>query len=424
MKKQVNFKILKHKSAKKPSELSLLAICVIFLMGPAVYVYDSAISGINIISAILFPIIIFSMFRRKYNLAGWAAFLGLGLLIILSLFTVFMEVHPANLRLLSGALVSSAAVWGTAWVVKHHQQLVPKVLYLILLIFTLIAVLQISYLMMGVGLDPSARFGDEGFYAGNMQLIGVPSIFGNPNDFSVFACLVFLYFLLVGGNRLSIPLMLSLFCILVSGSKTAIIIAVAGFLMDGGRSNIKYLALFVFLAFFYLLDGGFEGSGIYGIDRTLFTFIEILSNSLDAQSSASVRYESWAYFFREYHRFIFGTFSAAGVFPQFLYAPFDTSLIQLNPHSFIIEVHALFGFGGLLISIALFLTLYKSMSRHHKGYEFIYIFFSVFLLVNVSSSILRSGSTYALIALLALSPVSRSSVLNAGKNSHFRPLNG
>lgn len=399
----------------------LFVICVVFLMGSTVHVHFSSISGTNIITFLLFPFILCSFFTEKHTAAAWFAFLGFGLLCLFSLFAVSLEAHPDNLRLLRGALVSSAAVWGAAWVVKHHPQIVPKVVYCTLLICALIGTLQISYLVTGIGLDPAASFGKEDFYAESESLMGVPSIFGNPNNFSVFATLVFLYFRSSGKSLVSVPIVLSLFCILISGSKTALIIAVVGLLI-GRRLNIKglvlFILLFLFLAF-YLLAVGFEGSGIYAIDRTLFAISEILLGSLDHQSSASIRFETWVYFLREYSAFMFGAFEAGIVFPQFLHAPFDASLIAINPHSFIIELHALFGFGGLIISIALFLSIYKSLSRFYSGWLFVYVLGSILLLVNVPSSILGSGTTFALITLLGLTPVPGSSFSNPSQYHHY-----
>lgn len=423
MEKQFIFKILRPKIAKEIKTISLFATCVIFLMGSAVHFYDSAVSGVNIISVFLLPIILFSMFREKYTVAGCFAFLGVGLLVVFSMIAVILELHPANLRLLRGALVSAAAVWGATWVVKHNQQIVPKVLWWSLFICASIAMLQISYSLIGIGLDPAANFSNLGFHFKNEKLMGIPSIFVNPNDFSVFACLIFLYFFIVRGDKLSIVVALSLFCILISGSKTAVIIAVVGLFINGGHLNIKSLAFVSLLGscfVCYLLLNGFIGSNFYAIDRLFFTVIEMISGSLDSQSSASVRYESWAYFFHEYSSFLVGTFSAGRIFPQFLNAPFDTSVISLNPHSFIIELHALFGFGGLIISVALFFSIYKCMSRNYTVWSLIYVFCSIFLLVNVPSSILGSGSTYALIALLAVSPIPGPSVLNLSEKLHHR----
>jgi hypothetical protein len=406
--------MLKIKILSKKNAIILLGI--IFLIGVPVHFYSSAISGVNVISLLLAPIIIISILQSKYSTAGWSAILGLGLLLVFATIAVLINGNYENLRLLRGALVATAAVWGTSWLVKYHTDAIPKIIYHTLLISALVAVLQITFLTLGVGIDPAAHFSDEGFYVDRDVLMGVPSIFGNPNDFSVFACLAFLIFLYEYKNILKFPILLSIFCILISGSKTAVAIALLGLLVRSGLGLKPLIVLTASLIFILLKYDANEGVGIYAIDRTLVTILEILSGSLDENSSASVRFQSWVYFFGEYRRFLFGTFTAGETFPQFENAKFNTSLISLNPHSYIIELHVLFGVGGLLVLSALFFSVYKSMSTIYIGVPFFYILFSIFLLVNVSSSTMGSGSTYALISILALRPLSGFSTKNFSSN--------
>jgi len=384
-------------------------------MGFAIHIHNSALSGVNIISILLLPFIIYSILKKKYTSTGWLAIFAFVLLIIFSTIVVFLDASSANLKLLRGALVASAAVWGSAWLIKYHTDLVPNVLYYTLLVAAIIGILQISYLLTGLGIDPAQQFGDETFYLNARTLMGVPSIFGNPNDFSVFSCLIFLFFLF-NKTKFTVSIVLALFCIFISGSKTAILIAIFGLLVRGGIGLKIIILFFIFIVGIYIKSAEFQGFDLYAVDRTLFTIIELLSGSVDINSSVAVRYESWLYFFSEYYRFISGSFVAGEVFPQFVNARFDTSLIALNPHSFIIELHALFGFGGFLIFALLFIATYKSMSFNYLNLPFYYIFSSIFLLVNVSSSILGSGSTYALIAILAIRPLSAYSF----KNYHSR----
>lgn len=380
------------------------SLCIIFLMGSAINFFDTAYSGTNLISIIFFPLIVFKVFSGKNEPIVWCAIAGLFLLVFFALIATILDPNPANLRLLRGAIVSSVAVWGTAWVSGRHPDLIPRVLLSALIICFLVGMLQLAYLITGYGIDPSTQISNDPTYLDHSLLMGVPSIFGNPNDFSVFSCLIFLCYWASNKSRISFPVLLSFMCILMSGSKICIIISVTGLFIGKSFSSKSTLTFFffAFLLMLYLMVDGFDGIGIYAIDRTLFALNEILSGSLADESSLSVRYQSWKYFLDNYIYFMSGAFNAGERFPQFDGAQFDDSLISLNPHSYIIELHALFGFGGMVICILMIAAILINMFNSFEFWPSFYIFSSILLLVNVSSSILGSGSTYALITLLVL----------------------
>jgi hypothetical protein len=188
---------------------------------------------------------------------------------------------------------------------------------------------------------------------------------------------------------------------LLSGSKVAVLICLLGIILNTSYRLTILIIIIVttcIASLFFLTD--FEGSGIYFIDRLLWTFYEWLNGTYAEESSFAIRKNVAEYFFKNLDIFIIGSFDASRPLPQFSAANFDTALISINPHSLLIELSALFGFFGIAISSLLAISLFLELKKSLWGIKLWFVFLSILALTNVSSSILSLGYFFALTAAI------------------------
>jgi hypothetical protein len=379
----------------------LLLSGVFFLQGSFVYLFDSALSGANILSVALVPVLCASIFLGGFSKGGLFALVGFSLFILLAITAIALNPNVENFRMLRAAIVAaSGAYWGS-WLSKRHSRIVFAIVGFGFFVALSIAILQIFFVRFGLGLDPSIRFIDGNFSSDKVFGSGYPSIFTNSNDFSVFSALVFLFCLFRKETLARVLMAFSILAVLLSGSKVAMIICFFGLVISLNRARAYVVFIFVLAIFFLFFDSIKEFENFYSFSRLMVTVREFIDGDLDQGSSLVIRAETYKFFILEYPRFLFGSFDASKVFPQFNYANFDISLMARNPHSMFIELHGLFGFFGLVVSSCLMIALWLKLSPNWSFLKSGFFFFSVLALTTISSSTLHIGSFFAMVAFLA-----------------------
>lgn len=379
-----------------------LSAAVLFQLGSIVHLFDTALSGTNILSVILLPLLLHSVAFGRFSGAGWFGLAGFALLNVAVLMSAWLHPHPDNFRLVRAAVVATSGVFWGSLLGNRFPDLARRVVEYGFLVTLSFACLQFTFVKFGIGLDPSVRFASVTYSAEASLAAGYPSIFANPNDFSVFSCLVFLFVLFRNNAFDRVIGVLALFAVLLSGSKIAVAVCLVGLLISLSGSRRKFLYAIVAICSSLTLFYGFvETKGFYALDRLLITVNEIYRGEVGTESSVGLRAATHELFIRQYPSFLVGSFDASVALPQFQFADFDTTLMARNPHSMLIELHGLFGFVGLIVSLCLGIGLWRKLAASWRGVRLWYFFFSVLALSCVSSSTLHSGVFFALAAALA-----------------------
>lgn len=385
--------------------IGLTAVAVVFLLGSVVHLVSPAVSGTNVIAIAGLPFVAWALLTGPVRLRTLPTVSALALLLLLSLMAAAFLPVGENLRLVRGAAVTIVSVAGAAWFAAERSRLALRAVQVALVISGVCALLQASFLAVGVGIDPvlEDRFMDA--LESGIVNFGLPSIYGNPNNFSVFSGLVVLYFGL-HADEVGWPWQVFAFlCVLASGSRTVFVLSLAwvGFQLVLRRGLPGLLTGVVSLA---IVAGGIAAtggkSGIYVIDRTYSGVAEVWTGDVAAGSSLDVRQRSHLYFVRNYGNFLFGSFDASQPYPSFRNADFDDSLVRVNPHSLVIELHALFGLFGLLICLLLALGLALPLAHSVGGIGAVFCGATIAFYSSVPSSVLQFHVYFVLVTLIAV----------------------
>ena len=383
---------------------ALLSIAVLFLLGSFVYIGSPTISGTNLISAIAMPMVAWSVLTSRLDCAILPSVLAFALLLVLSGIVLVADPVPENIRLMRGVISSGVACAGAAWFHREEPRLTIVALKTVVLIAAAVAALQASFLAFGIGIDPVIEDQVAAALAAGQLRFGLPSFFGNPNNFSVFAGLAVIYFGVQGIRVHSVWTAIAFACVVASGSRTVLMFAVAWMvtlhvLRTGWWGALRGVLILVAASVAVTATEG--QSGFYLIDRTYGAFSELLSGEVQPGSSLDVRGRSHLFFLENYGSFLGGSFDASRPFDVFANTGFDDSLVKVNPHSLVIELHALFGLFGLLIilglAFALALLLARRLGRVRGAMAGVAIvFFSA-----VPSSVLQFHVFFAVVTLIA-----------------------
>lgn len=404
-------------SKRKIKHYSIIFLIFAFVTGSYIHIGSTALSGTNIIAAlgIFFILNDLSKNKSKFNVFKFLGAISIFLIVLLAGYSLILNNTEPNIRLLRNAITAFVAIYLGSLVAERYPRELTKALQVSIIFYLIIALLQFSYLILGYGFNPADRFVDAGFFDASLSNIGFPSVFTNPNDFSLISLLILIYFMFAATARINnYFIIIAMLCIFVSGSKVAILISFIAIIlkMQLEKSMKAYLALFFIILCAALIYFSFpeEGVGLYSIDRFIVTILEILSGSLDVNSSISIRLQSLVYFLSNYNNFLWGIFEAGVPFTQFAYADFKTDLIELNPHSFVIEIHALFGIFGLFIIIGVFTSVFLLLLKKYNLFISLYLWISFVLISSIPSSILGISSYFALVACIIQTKSNQSKV--------------
>jgi hypothetical protein len=198
---------------------------------------------------------------------------------------------------------------------------------------------------------------------------------------------------------------------LLSGSKICFLIAIIVIIYIIVRDGLHRLNNFSIIGYLFsiaifatvLLNGIFNNEiyqkYFYAIYRITSITAYTVSNGFDLNSSAYLRFQTYSYFIKNYNKFLMGDFKWGEKFSQFDKATFNTDLMALNPHSFLIELHCLFGifaailFGIWIFKMYIFLRNYSSQSKATS------IIIIIFMLTNVTSSTITFWPIFGLIPI-------------------------
>ncbi len=373
---------------------------MLFLIGSPAHLISPQISAVNLISVLVAGAFLVSMPQRKMRMIGWVCFFTFALYIACATIGVILFFNEENIRVLRGALVAAVAVYlGGSVHVPWKTEQISFILTSVLIVAMMVCALQVSFILTGLGLDPSLNNQFDITQSSEGLSFGIRSFFTNPNDLSVFAALCLIYFSLRKPHSF---FRVALCCVLIAlgGSRMAMVIGLIIILIVSTNSLRRMLALvgvFVFLVVVW--DGLVPPSGLYAVSR-LNDLFDVLRSGVGVDGSLSLRLDSFLYFISQYHRFIIPSFDASIPFAGFNHASFDYWLVARSPHNFLVELHGLFGGLGLLIACGLGVVFFQRLANGFGVLLAMAIIFGVGLLSLVPSSLVNFHQFFFVAAAL------------------------
>jgi hypothetical protein len=383
-----------------------LAITVSSILSNHFYFISPTYSALNIFSVILSPYLIYSLWKRGVNLAGLFFFLGLALMLILTVIVAVTSPSEYAFREIRNVWTTIYFSLLAVFIIARFNFAARYIAVVSFLMLFFIGMLQLSHEIFGVGLEPLLDNSFTQYDQRGLQ-VGVSSVFGNPNNFSAFSLAFFVYILSSRRTRKRGGNLLLLACtglaIFVSGSRSAFLLFVLGLLIVSWSSRVMVLVALltaIFLVFPFLSSNTF--TEIYIVDRFL-SDIYLFSHGNQVGDSLSIRSGSYYFFLQNFPRFIFGSFSFYPVCPQFSNTNFDTSLIMINPHSLLIQINCAFGFFGFIISLLFITALCVTLFRNRVDFiMFTYIVFTFVVISSIPSWFLASSQIVFFLVLASL----------------------
>lgn len=426
--------LILHKEKKASTNFRLtglprfwMAFLVLCMFGNFVFLVSPTFSFLNISALVLLPFLVIAVIRTSAGAAGWMFGLGLVLMTSLCLVVWLNDPSYANGQAIRNSIVLTfCSVLAIYWNRNFSEHLLYSV-GAVLLATLMISLLQLSFELTGFGLEAKLseewrQYGQKGFE------IGFPSVFGNPNDYSAFVLAVFLF--LVRQRASSKAFFLVLVCgiaLLLSGSRSALFIYLLGFSFFRGPFKYVLIPVSMGLAVIvWLLAARGIDTGFYAIDR----FVEVVrlsATNANTGDSLWLRTQSYIFFFGEYWRFLFGSFTFERTCPQFAFSGLGNDLLIYSPHSFLIELHCAFGFLGAIIFGLLFFSGAVTLVKAKLQTLLIgYFVLSIFIITSVPSSVFSSGQIFFMIVLAVTQCTQRQFVRIRAKDHdhshHNRPL--
>lgn len=382
--------------------LSLLLASIAFQLGSFLYILDTAISATNIISITLFPALLYFILIKKFTKTGLLFVLAFFCFVFAAVFSAIFHPNIENYRLIRAAIVATSGAFWANWLTNRFPDIAQRAISIAFIVIFSVGLLQLSFIIIGIGIDPSSKLESARFTEMAVMTAGFPSIFTNPNDFSVYSTLVFLFFLFKKDMYSRVFQLLALAAVVMSGSKAAMIVCLIGVLISIQKlwTRVLIFVITVCLLVAYT-NSDVEKTDIYAFDRLLTTVKETIRGEIEPDSSIALRTATHLFFLQEYPRFLLGSFNSSNPLPQFRSADFDTRLMAQNPHSMHIEFHGLFGFIGLIITLCLMIGLWRKLSENWHGIRHVYLFFSIVALTNIMSSTLHFHVFYTLASAIA-----------------------
>ena len=250
---------------------------------------------------------------------------------------------------------------------------------------------QLMKMLTGVGFHVPADYIES---AGETYSFMLSGTFVNANDLASVAVMIGLFFMIsrpLSDRFYHSAIVTISVIVLLTASRSSLVVFVGMLLFYwGSRSIVKTVLAFIGLAFlfYFFYVWGVNVSGQYdAVDRVinrLNSLFLIASGGLRVDNSLSLRIESYLHFLSNLPALSLGTrqYQDYTAFVSELGPRF--SLLELNPHSFVVEVGYWLGWPGLL---ALILFLASCFSFKKPLYS-VLLLAAFLVLSSVSSSII------------------------------------
>lgn len=400
---------------------TIWAACICFMLaGSFFYIYDHSFAIGTILAFILGPGFVLHFLQSKRTLKlDIVQFSLLGLLFGLASFATLLVPEENNFQYLKAFAFNLAAFPIVAFLCKNRTEASKSGLILFFIIILAIAILQISYLFNGIGIDPTREQAADYAIADAFAFSGVRSIFGNPNDFSVICVLLIiitLYGIRISERVRAVIVVILTLMILMAASRTNLVAAILVlssyylFSSKRWRELLHYggIGIIVF-SLFSLSDKNLSESYWARRAETIFTTASLISDS-----SVDRRTNQYLNFIENLDLIAMGSFRAQ----NYNYFVKNDDLFSRNPHSLIIELALLFGYVGLFIGCVVFYWLFTCFRLGGIGAaRSLLLLVCVVMVTFVSSSVINFPAFWVLIYFIGIG-----SRVSNSKNEYFADL--
>lgn len=265
-----------------------------------------------------------------------------------------------------------------------YKNFVLRSLLIFLILQLIICIGQISTYIFGIGLPIIEEY--RAFFM-------ITGTFNNSNDLG--SIVLVIVFILSGiEKKYNIKLrfllwILILTLLIISGSRSALLISSILFFISRGLSLKNLIVLFPFLFLFVYMLYGYS---YLNIDNGVFSnfliriqsLFNVLESGLSVDSSIKLRLDSYLHFLSNINNIGLGSGELNNYFKYSEGANFNKELIFQNPHSVFVEIGYWLGWPGLCFFSIIFLYLLNFSSR--KALLLLVLFVST----SIPSSVLGS----------------------------------
>lgn len=242
----------------------------------------------------------------------------------------------------------------------NYVDFIYKLILSFLIAQVLICIGQISTYVLGFGFSVSEE---------QEMYLMVPGTFTNSNDLG--ATVLLLSFILISLEKYLLDRKVFIWCLivillLVSGSRSALLLTSLLFIFTRGLStkDIITYSIFLILAYIplsFLLNSSNEL--FVNFSNRIQSLLIILEGGIGVDNSATLRLKSYIYFLENIFNLGFGSGKLNDYFKYSYNANFETELVFQNPHSLIVEIGYWLGIPGLISFAVASLYLFRYSER-------------------------------------------------------------
>lgn len=276
----------------------------------------------------------------------------------------------------------------------YNYKFIYNSLFTFIIFQFIICLGQISKYTFGIGLPVSELYSEIKMVTGT---------FTNSNDLG--AVVLAILFVVLGLEKYYFKHQKYLFWLLVfvliiiSGSRSAIVLALVFFTLNRISSINKFITFiftgFIFIILVYLIMLYLENEVIMRLLYRIKSLINIFQNGISFDNSMTVRISSYLHYLSKLPELGLGSGELNNYFKYSEGAVFNSQeLLFQNPHSFVVELGYWLGWPGLILFFIPFINLLKYSKRKVQV-------LIVFFIVGMIPSSIIGNMTFFLIIVLS-----------------------
>jgi hypothetical protein len=381
-------------SLKRINNLFDAVIILMMALGSFVFVYNEIFAFGTFVVLFFGPIYFLRFINdpgKHLKIRDNVLFLSLLFLILFSIVSILLNPSIENFRYFKAFLFSFFAFLIIHQKSKNNSHAIELGLVLFCIVIIFIAFLQISYLYIGIGIDPTRLDADDYIASDTFGKSGVRSIFSDTNVFSA-VCSMLLIFLIYQMKSFSRCREILIFILSAMIFLAASRVAIVSLALIWASRYIKHPEMILKGVFFFLsllIAWYFLGAYFYDMNNGAFWFekvqkIDHLIQYHAGDGSVDLRISTYNEFFSKFLHIGLGSFNAF----DYGYILSD-ELMRKNPHSLMVELSLLFGYFGFLIFWIFIFWNFLNLKKEHGFLVSMLLSLSILFLTFTGSSMIN-----------------------------------
>lgn len=274
-------------------------------------------------------------------------------------------------------------------------------------IFNSINIFLIAQLFICLGQMMTYSFGFGFPVSSNYDsLFFITGTYTNPNDLATIILLISFCITKIeskiNSNKKTITWLIILLLLLLTGSRSALLISLIVFLATRKINIISiFTTIMISIVSIFLIDFILNSDGnsdvISRMSERLESFVNIYENGMSSDDSMSIRLESYIHFLHNLQNLGLGSGEISNYYKYSNNATFQGWLLFQNPHSLIVEIGYWLGWIGLL---SFFIAFFLLFLRYQRDFLFLIV---ALISMSISSSVLGSYIYFFFLILIIFS---------------------